>query len=351
MDALLPESPPEPRSRFTAAFVLVLLAGLATTAAVALLVDPVHTFGTGRVRPMLTGERDDKPAAFLARQPSPQAIVLGSSRVLKLRPACITELTGLPAYNFGVTDAQVEDMDAILAFIRDRGAAPLREIVIGLDVDVFDDRIEVDQRLISSPALGRYVAGAGLSFDTATRALFGYQDFKYGLQLVHYELRGSRPRDAIHFEPDGVIYYEGDEEQIAAGTFSLHDHIAANIARRDRKFLAAGFAKLSPARLALFRDVVTRAHAAGARVDVFVPPLHRAIAELRSGGPVPARLGDLDRFLHELDANGLIHYLPMNAIEDIGGDPDGYYDGNHLTETNSSRVLLAMFHRPHGCGL
>ncbi|HEY1813800.1 MAG TPA: hypothetical protein VGG74_15720 [Kofleriaceae bacterium] len=333
--------------RFTRVALAVALVGLVSTAAIAILADPLHTFGTGRIVSMLTSERDEKPATFLERRPPPEAIVLGSSRVMKLSPACLRELTGLPAYNFGVTDAQVEDLEAILGFVQSRAAVPLRELVIGIDVEAFDDRIEVDPRLLSSTLLRDYVPESHLSWDAATRALFGWQAFRYGLTSLRYAITGRRPHESSHYTPEGEIVYDDERSDESA----MRERRAANIQRRTGKLVAEGFARLSPSRLELFRDLVTSAKARGTNVHVFVPPLHRELVDIRNRGPVPARLADLDRFLRALDVEHVIEYLAIKRVEDVGGDPEGYYDGNHMTEANATRVLLAMFHREHGCGI
>src|SRR5262245_2704545 len=137
---------PRAARQFTRAFLAIFTTAMAGTAAVAILVDPLHTFGTGRIRSVLSGERDEKPESYLSRTPPPSAVVLGSSHVLKLAPTCITELTGLPAYNFAFSNASIEDLSAVVGFIRARGRAALREVIIGVDVESFDDEVEVDQR-------------------------------------------------------------------------------------------------------------------------------------------------------------------------------------------------------------
>src|SRR5690348_7094335 len=100
--------------RFMRAFLAIVLVGLAASAAVALIVDPFGAFGTGgRIPPAVPNERESKPDAFLAAAAPPQALVLGSSRVMKLNPKCVEELTGFPAFNFGFGNNHVEDMYAV----------------------------------------------------------------------------------------------------------------------------------------------------------------------------------------------------------------------------------------------
>src|SRR5450432_2472618 len=104
--------------RFTRRVLAIVLLGMIFTTLMALLVDPLRVFGTGRIPSALTGERDEKPDAFVALDPPAQAVVLGSSRVMKLRPSCIAELTGYATYNFGLSDGLIEDRYAVGDVIR-----------------------------------------------------------------------------------------------------------------------------------------------------------------------------------------------------------------------------------------
>lgn len=348
--------------RFTRAFLAVLVLGLAGSAAMALLVDPTDTFGTGRIPSILTSERNDKPVAFRTIDPPPRAVVFGSSRVMKLRPSCITEITGLPAFNFGLSNAMVEDLMATYRFIRARGRAPLRELIIGLDVEVFDDRAEPDQRLHSAGELAEYLDdGAGLSFDTATRGLFSWQALRLAGSSLWARLHPrSRPPAKLSYARDGFITYDIMEAEMTAGTFSAKQRFAEMAAKLSARRGTRDFTELSARRVAKFRELVAAAHADGVTVDVFIPPISAAMERILSPGDpgspgnrgrLAARRRELDAVLAELERAGQIHYLRVARVEDFGGDPAGYFDGVHMTEANASRLLLAMFHRSHGCGV
>ena len=332
--------------RFTRVFLTALTGGLALSAALAWYTDPLHTFGTGHIGSFVTEEFDLKPEAFLRLDPSPQAIVLGTSRVLKFRPACLTELTGYPAFNFGLNASRVEDWSAAYRFVRARATRPLRELVIGADVDGFDNRAETEPRLLSSTHLRAYVDDSwNLSWGVAARALFGWQAFKYGALLLWYEVHpASRPRPKMRFDDRGFVIYDrwerGDERADA------HDKNAGKL--RDQ-LSGRGFDALSPRRVALFQDMVRTAHAEGATIDVFIPPLTSEFAGLRSG-PIASRIHDLEVMLSALEREGTIRLFRVHSIADFHGDPAGYYDGLHMTEDNATRLLLTMFHREHGCG-
>jgi hypothetical protein len=334
--------------RFTQVFLIVLLGGLATTAAVAVGVDPFRVFGTGRIPTEVVNERVIKPELFLAASPPPQAIILGSSRVYKLDPGCVTELTGLPAFNFGVGNGNAEDWHAIMGFVHDHARAPLRELMIGIDVDAFDTHS--DHRLEIAPQLGKYVGHGRLSWGEATRVLFGQDAFQYGLRSIWFTLR---PKDRGHpnyFTPDGLEFEPERDEQIRRGTYSF-EVATAKQARRIKRLAADGFDRLSPSRVALFQAVVRDARASGAVVDVFVPPMSPVLTRARSFSQIPQREAELDGLLSQLEREGTLRYHRLAEVEDLGRDPTGFYDGAHMTAITATRVLLRLFHRQHGCGM
>lgn len=334
--------------RFVRTFLVVFVIGMIASSALALLVDPLQTFGTGVVPGILTNEREEKPDAFLRLSPPPQAIVLGSSRVYKVRPDCVQELTGYRAYNFGFGFAKLEDFLAVWRFAKAEGHAPIKELIIGVDIETFDEE-EADQRLLSSQRLRPYVTGFGsISFGTATKALFGWQAFRYAITSLWHDVRGDRPPSIARINPDGTITYLEWEAQIKAGTFDPVPNITRVAKKLELRSRSRRFPQLSPPRVALFRELVKSAHADGVAIDVFIPPVHPAIAAAHDAGPIGARMKDLEHMLVELNDEGLIHYVSM---DDFHGDLNGWFDGNHMTEPTTTRVLLKLFGRAHGCGM
>ena len=337
--------------RFSQIVLGVLGAGLAISLGFALVVDPLRTFGTGRVPSVLTSEHYSKPRAFLRLDPPAQAIVLGSSKVMKLAPSCLRELAGVPAFNFGLSSSHVEDWVAAYRFARAEGRAPLRELVIGVDVDAFDNHAEPDARLLSSVYLRRYLDDRWhLSWTVASRALFGWQALRFGLSsLTYHFVPSARPEARMRFDDQGFVIYDAWERALNNGTLDRVPLFAAVAAKLHGKLAGKGFDALSPERVALFKDLVHSAHADGITVDVFVPPFHPELAAVRDG-PIVARAAECENLLGELEREGSIRYFHIRGIADFHGDPAGYFDGAHMTEANSSRLLLAMFHREHGCG-
>ena len=244
--------------RFTRVVLGVVAAGLAISAGFAWLVDPLRTFGTGRVPSVLTSEHYSKPRSFLALDPPAQAIVLGSSKVMKLAPSCLHELTGYPAFNFGLSSSHVEDWIAAYRFVRAEGKAPLHELVIGVDVDAFDNHAEPDPRLLSSVYLRRYLDDRWhLSWGVASRALFGWQALRFGLSSLTYHFVPSlRPQARMRFDDQGLVIYDAWEHAMQTGTLNRAPLFAAVAEKLHGKLAGKGFDALSTERAALFQELV-----------------------------------------------------------------------------------------------
>ena len=85
-------------------------------------------------------------------------------------------------------------------------------------------------------------------------------------------------------------------------------------------------------------------------VDAFTPFLQPEIQHVGASLQIAARSVELDQLLQQFDREGLLHYHRFTRVEDFGGDPHAYFDGLHMMESNTSRLLLKIFGRENGCG-
>jgi hypothetical protein len=160
-------------------------------------------------------------------------------------------------------------------------------------------------------------------------------------------MRGERP---YYFGPNGLQFDAARDQLIRRGTYPFKAETAKGAARLQG-LAADRFDELSPARVALFRTVLRDARAAGATIDVFMTPMSPVLTRARSFSQIPQREADLDVLLSELERDGMLRYHRLAEVEDLGRDPEGFYDGAHMTAPTATRVLLRIFHRQHGCGL
>jgi hypothetical protein len=118
---------------FARTFLVAFLALVAGVAALNVVVDPLGYFGVGLLPRASWDDRDEKAKMFLRQQLRPGLLLLGSSRTMKLDPACASALTGLPSFNFGVSGGRPEDFYAIQQFVEASAGTSLKRIILGTE--------------------------------------------------------------------------------------------------------------------------------------------------------------------------------------------------------------------------
>ena len=339
-EPLLRQLVPEAHDRrFLRVLLAVWLGLVAASVAAALLLDPIGAFGTGLVEPLVWHDADQKAALFLARQPRPQLLVLGSSHMMKVSPSALTRLTGRPAFNFSVSAARPEDMRAILRFAFANGAA-LDRVLIGVDAEMLRNDGPMGRGLAASHHLRRYAATgapsrlASLGYDllSGDTVLLALRSLRVNL------LEGGRPPRQFAIQPDGFVEFLRWEAEAARAHAPPEERLRASI--RDFRGWYASFDRLDPDRVQELRGLLAEARERGVQVDACLPPLHpRVLRALGRTTRFPQRRRDTLLLLRELEEQGL---LRLHALDGVG-DADGFYDGEHLDEASSTRLLERVY--------
>ncbi len=314
------------------------------------LTDPLAAFGSGILPPVVSADRDYKASLYRSAARRPEVIVLGSSRVKTLRPACITGLTGRAAFNFGVNAGVAEDFVAILRFVRSDSAGAVREILLGADPEAFTGEPGAGRALQASRMLGRH---APVPLATASVSNPSAADY-LTLESVAAAFRSLRralipspelPQEAL--ASDGWQTHPRWDAELAAGTFPHRERIASSVASvgaRYRRDLA-----LSPARLALLERFLQEARDGALRVTAFIPPVHPALTASPAAPSLGPMTAAMDSVLRDAERRGLVHYV---APERLATDPALYYDAVHMMAANGDAVLGAVYGaREAGCAL
>jgi len=323
--------------RFLRTFLVAFIAAALLIAAINFVVDPTDVFHTGLFPPVTWVDRDEKSVFFTQMQPKPQLLILGSSRMMKMNPACATSLSGLKTFNFAVNDARAEDYVAILGFVSDHGGAPKR-ILIGIDSEGLSNA-PFDWRLANSKYLSRYLPVRPSKFSHLGENLLSRIQLAASMSSVRHVL--THQTETIRVGPDGYLTYIDLEAAKSRGTFDLRREIRVSITGYATSF--EHFDGLSPVRVAMLHDFFTQCHAKGIQVDAVIPPLHPDVLAAMERTPVRARIADTARMLRQFEAEGLLHYIDVTTIDRFGGDPDRFFDGIHMEEWNSSRILEHVY--------
>ena len=322
---------------------------MAGYALVAQVVDPRGDFGGQWFPKVLYDARAQKQALFkeyLARGPV-EGLVLGSSRVMKLRPVELQKLTGYRFFNFSVDLGRGDDFVAVYRWVR-RQAAP-KVVVIGLDTEALASdekrhwKLDKNTELVAMLEPGREGDGSGVGQwvtrhkETLTLAYVG--DMLLSLRL---SLRPHENMLNAAFDPDGYLRYPRWEAARARGTFDLDHEIQTCLAGQLKLFSAVATAR--PGRMAEFERLVQEAHADGARVKVFLTGLHpTTVRFLTAKGAAYEEQTALNRtFASGLHRRFGAEIYDFSELPRYDGTPTGWYDCAHVDEVNATLIARAL---------
>lgn len=262
---------------------------------------------------------------------------------MQIAPTTVRSITGLSTFNASVDSAKAEDWLALTKFALLDLRWPLREIVLGVDIEGLHDHSPPDGRLGGAtrllpylpwsvrPTLLAQVVTSGLSQDQLTSSLRSVRFY-----------RSSYPPDATSFDGDGMLHYLKFDQEIAAGTF--RPDFAGSIREYDRRF--AGMSHVGAERVALLRELITLAQQRAVRVRTFLTPLHdsvrvhleqhRELTRLRR-----ETLATLQQLQREFPRT--VTVADYTDVRSFGADPELFYDGAHFRPATGDLLTRALF--------
>lgn len=317
-------------------FKFLILLGIALVAIAGLnyLVNPLGVFAPELLPPVALNTRPAKAKLLSELRPPPQALILGSSRVMKIDPAEIERRTGLRAFNAGVNAAFAEDYYAFLRYAVERAEARPKLVIIGADVESFDDHSPPNEYLLQPNALGRFVAppeDAALEWRRFT-GLFSVLQTKLSFVALYQRL-GGVPRQAAQFEADG--YLRGDPWRRLKEAGELD--VAGRAAEYGARY--ASYQAPAPERVAYLAKAARYARERGARVVVFLTPIHPDLrARLQPYGYENRRREVADALAQACAAEGC-EFFDLTDPQSFAADLGGFHDGAHIDEHNAALLL------------
>lgn len=321
---------------------LLLLGAIST---VSILLDPTGALGAGLVRPAQQTLRDDKSTFFAALPEKPAIVVLGSSRAWAIRAARITELTGKPAFSFCVDNNYIDDLLPIYSYVRQHGEGKLQRLLIGVDAELF--QANKGGRLEYSRFLRPYAEPGVIPslWQMMPQLLFGKSTIDSDLRTLEQLVRAKKGEEDLVQNvslADGYVIWPRYEEARRRGSYDLEAKLAWSLAKFKPTYRS--FSELSSERIGTFRRLLERARTDSVAVDAYIPPLHpRGYKELL---PLNARTAELRRLLARLEAEGLLRFVRDTRLQDFGGDPEGFYDFQHMMAENGDKLLVKVYGAP-----
>lgn len=304
-------------------------------------VNPYLYYPTSLFRPVTWSTRPLRTVALRSCQGT-GAVIIGSSRAMKLAPSRVEKRTGLRSYNASVDSAMAEDYLALYRLAHLGCGDGLQEIVLGIDLESFHDTHGPDGRVTGAPDYWLQ-----LPWEERIRSALDALEKLVAWEQTVQSLRSVRlafeqpPVATSSFDADGLFHNLSWEKEKAEGTFKLD--AKGMIGPYLSRF--AGYRHVSPRRREIFEQFLAEASAAGIRVRAFVTPLHSEVQDaLRASRGFDERRGELMSWLGRLAAeNHSFSVVDYSDVRAFGGTERGFYDGAHIDDENSDRLLDALY--------
>lgn len=283
----------------------------------------------------------------------PEVVVLGSSRVMQIRPSYVSALAGgARVFNYGVSAANPVDWTAQVGYLLHSSAKP-KTIILGVDEFCFGSMTSHWQlQSFGHAGLIRRLPWPEVVPMTGEVLSNVAPDNTWRSFRAAFKHEADNPTMFVskseYVLPDGYMIYRSVEEAREKGSFDTLAEVrksAKTFANKVADQPDEGMA-LTPRRTQLFERVLDECRSNGVEVKVMLLPLHPEYARIVMG----ARGGRLGRIWDDVAA-----YLAKTCPEhgatfrdfrdpkSFGADPNGFWDGQHMTSENDRRMLNVLY--------
>jgi hypothetical protein len=326
---------------FLSRFLLTVVLGLFGVGTLNYFVNPEGLYGTHFVPQILWGSRPQKAAMLKSVQPPPEALIMGSSRVMNILPAEVQAATGLRTFNAGVDLAKAEDFYILLRYAVEEAHLRPKLLILGCDVEVFHNHERVHYYLQQPSLLASFLwhsESQHWRWHSFTK-LLSHEETQLSMESLYKSVRG-KTTPFSHVEADGHVEDDEWERERAAGQQDLQREIRSTIDRFSPRYY--DYSGLSEERLAYFDATLRYAHDHGIQTVVFLTPTHPAVEEgLRPHG-YAERKQEVTAALQRISSAWSVPFYDFSSPEAFGGDPKDFYDGVHYDETFAPRMIAKM---------
>jgi hypothetical protein len=325
---------------FIVRFLLAATVGFIFIAILNYLVNPEGLYATHCFPQLLWGSRPQKAALLESARPAPQALILGSSRIMNLA-AELQRLTGLASFNAGVDGAKPEDFYILLRYAVEKAHLKPQLLVIGCDVEVFHNYEAMHPYLERPSELASFLRRKESRYwrwSVFTR-LLSFEETELSLISLYKVLRGEK-RTFSHVDEDGRTHYDEWEQMRASPQFDLWREIAATVDHYGLRY--DEYTGMSPERLEYFDATLQYARQRGMDVVVFLTPVHPSVEAGLSSHGYEARKREVTAALERICAKWDVPFYDFSSPASFGGDTSRFYDGVHYDDSLGPLIFRRM---------
>jgi hypothetical protein len=279
---------------------------------------------------MVPNDRTIKADLLDELEQSPQALIFGGSRATRFEPAYLEKLTGLRGFNLALQNGRPEDAWALVNHLRTTRPGIRPHVIWFVHVEAFREQ-GLSVGLIQDERLSRYFPDELIATE------------REKLPTTKEEMPAGRDLALTTYGPDGVVLRNRYDIRAGQG-YTLERALDWSVSRALERY-ATTTPALDPRSTEYFEktlDLLDRLDTTP--VIVFMPIHPTLLAAVRPLGWEQRHREVLD-YLHKLQDEHPFVTLDLSRLQSIGGDPDAFYDGFHMTRSNARRVLEAVVER------
>jgi hypothetical protein len=337
-----PAAPGWSKPMFAQAFLGTWLGIIGFVAIVNFVVNPFGIYPTTLIPRVETNNYEKKLELFDAFQPQPEALILGSSRVMSLDPEIVTGITGQRCFNFSLPGAKTETYYAVLKLALDRGA-PIKTVIVGVEPEVFNPVLPIQSEARYIDDYSKYFVydkhGQASVWEKIS-LLVTLDQINESISSLTRILEGKTGAQKLEYQPNGYSVQTEREAEIAAGTFDLIARIQSRVRKYPERSMALSkFTGLSDRRKQYWQAFLDLCKEKGIRVIVFMPPDHPELLTLLKSLGAEKIIDEVESYLQTTIAAEGGDFHNFTDISSFNGDPNLFYDEIHTQPSNGVRIL------------
>lgn len=254
----------------------------------------------------------------------PRLLILGGSRATRIEPSYFQRLTGLPGFNLAFQNGRPEDAWAFVNYLHLRYPQTPLQVVWFLHVEAFREQ-GLSAGLVEEPDLSCWFPASLIA--TA----------RSKLPRTQAEVPECKDIALTTFGSDGVVLRNRYDIAMQNGR-TLSSALSYSI-RTALKRYATTSPALYPRSQRYFERTVDLLNQMGTLQVVVLSPLQpRLLAAVRNAGWNERHREVMD-YLTAMQSRFGFCLLDCSELSSIGGDPDDFYDGFHMMQDNSRRLV------------